>query len=64
MGSKNVTVDVFALVFVVTLPFPEADSDSSVSFLVCIPEFIHIRHTNKGDLKNVLRRSYCVNLGP
>jgi hypothetical protein len=55
MGSKNGAVDVFALGFVVTLPFHEIDvGDSSVSFIVCIAEFIHIRHTNRGDSKHVL----------
>jgi hypothetical protein len=55
MGSKNGAVDVFALGFVVTLPFNEIDvGDSSVSFIVCIAEFIHIRHTNKGDSKHDL----------
>ena len=55
MGKKNAAVDVFALGFVVTLPFPVGDDDdSSVSFLVCIAEFIHVRHTDKGDLKNVV----------
>ena len=50
MGMKNAAVDVFALGFVVTLPFPVADDDdSSVSFLVCIAEFIHVRHTDKGE---------------
>ena len=55
MGMKNAAVDVFALGFVVTLPFPVADDDdSSVNFLVCITEFIHVRHTDKGELKNVV----------
>jgi len=54
MGSKNAPVDVFALGFVVTLPFPAAGGDSSVSFLVCIAEFIDLRHTDKGELKNVV----------
>ena len=55
MGSKNGAVDVFALGFVVTLPFHEIDAgDSSVSFIVCIAEFIHIRHTNRGDSKHAL----------
>ena len=53
MGSANTSVDVFVLGFVVALSFPEAD-DSSVNFLGCITEFIHIRHTDKGDLKNGL----------
>jgi hypothetical protein len=55
MGSKNGAVDVFALGFVVTLPFHEIGvGDSSVSFIVCIAEFIHIRHTNRGDSKHDL----------
>jgi hypothetical protein len=55
MGSKNGAVDVFALGFVVTLPFHEIDvGDSSVSFIVCIAEFIDVRHTNRGDSKHVL----------
>ena len=45
----------FALGFVVTLPFHEIDvGDSSVIFIVCISEFIHIRHTNRGDSKLAL----------
>ena len=55
MGSKNGAADVFALGFVVTLPFHEIDvGDSSVSFIVYITEFIHIHHTNRGDSKHVL----------
>jgi len=55
MGSKNGAVDVFALGFVVTLPFHESGvGDSSMSFIVCIAEFIHIRHTNRGDSKHDL----------
>jgi len=56
MGMKNTAVDVFALGFVLTLSFPMTDGDSSVSFLVCIVEFIHVRHTDKGELKNVVTR--------
>jgi hypothetical protein len=51
MGSKNGAEDVFFLRFVVTFPFPEASGDSGVSFRVCIAEFIHVRHTDEGDLK-------------
>ena len=47
MGSKNTTVDVFTLGFVVSLSFPKNDGDGSVSFLVCIAEFVS--HTDKGD---------------
>ncbi len=59
MGSKYGAVDVLALGLVVTLPFQEVDGDSSVSFLVCIAEFIHIRHTNKGDLKRSVLSELC-----
>lgn len=54
MGSKNGTVDVFALGFVVSLPFPNNDGDGGFNLMVCIAKFIHVRHTDKGDLKNVL----------
>jgi hypothetical protein len=54
MGSKNGSVDVFALGFVVSLPFPNNDVDGYVNFLVCIAEFTHVRHTDKGNLKSVL----------
>ena len=47
MGSKNATVDVFALGFVVSLSFPKNDDDGSLSFLVCISEFVHVCHTDK-----------------
>ena len=54
MGSKNRDADVFALGFVVTLTFLKSDGEGSVSFLVCIVEFIHVCHTDKGTLKTVL----------
>ena len=54
MGSKNAAVDVFALGFVVSLPFRHDEGDVSMSFLTCITEFIHVRHTDKGNLKTVL----------
>jgi hypothetical protein len=40
MGSKIAAVDVFALGFVVSLPFPKYEGDGSVSFLVCMAEFV------------------------
>ena len=54
MGSKNAAVDVFAMGFVLTLPFAKNDGESSVSFLVCAAEFVHVRHTHKGELQKVL----------
>jgi hypothetical protein len=33
------------------------DGDGGVSFLVCIAEFVHVRHTDKGNLKNPLKNS-------
>jgi hypothetical protein len=48
MGSKNAVVDVFTLGFVVSMSFEMDDGDGGVSFLVCIAESIHVRHTNKG----------------
>jgi len=49
MGSKNAAVDVFALGFVVSLSLPMDDGDGGVSFLVCTAEFVHVRHTDKGN---------------
>ena len=54
MGSKNASVDVFAVGFVVSLPFHHVEGDANLSFLVCTAEFIHVRHTDKGNLKTVL----------
>ena len=51
MGSKNAAVDVFALGFVMTLPFTKRNGvAASASFLVDIAEFVHVRHTDKGTL--------------
>jgi hypothetical protein len=49
MGSKNSVVDVFELGFVVSLSLPKDDVDGGVSFLVCTAEFVHVRHTDKGN---------------
>ena len=57
LGSKNEAVDVFALGFVVSLPFTKNEGDGSVSFLVCIAEFVYVRHTDKGYLKMFLQAS-------
>ena len=54
MGSKNAVVDVFTMGFVLTLPFTQNDGESSLSFLVCTAEFVHVCHTDKGELQNVL----------
>ena len=47
MGSKNAAVDVFAMGFVLTLPFPKTDGDGSVSVLVCIAEFVCAPHEQR-----------------
>jgi hypothetical protein len=54
MGSKNAAVDVFTMGFVMTLPFAKNGEESSLSFLVCTAEFVLVRHTDKGELQNVL----------
>ena len=55
MGSKNAAVDVFALGFVVTLPFLKKDGvAASASFLLCTTEFIHVIHTDRGTPKEEL----------
>ena len=50
LGSKNEAVDVFALGFVVSLPFTKNE-------VVCIAEFVYVRHTDKGYLKMFLQAS-------